>query len=255
MQVLGKTAKATYWLRIAVRRYSHKMLSAANIDSRPVPVYYFQTGIGRPDTTARFFFCFRVSRGPLFDSVFVSFAMFFLSSSSCWRGTARSRFTTYSLQRGQTASFEAVATNLMIDRTGARLYYGQDRANGTSGITCGAFAVLFLPQTEPAPQPVSRSHDAPSASRTLLKVTLPGALKTAVSEIGSIGWGRCAPLRSRLSMNVALGEATFIPLGGSRLAMGAPLRSRLGRALSVESGCEVATSSPRRRVGRRIRPR
>ena len=115
----------------------------------------------------RSFFCFRVSREPLFDSAFVSFAIFFLSPSCCWRGAARSRFTTYSLQRGQDASFEAAATKLMIDRTGARLYHGQERANVTSAITCDAFAALFLPQAGPAPQVVSGSHDGHRTSRTL----------------------------------------------------------------------------------------
>jgi hypothetical protein len=88
-------------------------------------------------------------------------------ASSCWRGAARSRFTTYSLGWGQTASFEAAATQLMIDRTGARPYHGQERANVDSAITCDAFADLFLPQAGPAPQVVSGSHDAPRASRTL----------------------------------------------------------------------------------------
>ena len=56
-----------------------------------------------------------------------------------------------------------------------------------------------------------------------------GALKAVGSEIGGIGWGRCAPLRSRLSMNVALGvntvvqgNTTFMVLRGLRRAIWAP---------------------------------
>ncbi|MFN7650711.1 MAG: hypothetical protein ACK5UT_24740, partial [Acidobacteriota bacterium] len=51
----------------------------------------------------------------------------------------------YSLQRGQTASFEAAATKLMIDRTGARLFDGQVRAIVNSAITCDAFATSIFP--------------------------------------------------------------------------------------------------------------
>ena len=121
------------------------------------------------DYRTRSFFCFRVSGGTLFDSVFVSFAIFFLSLLTYWRGTTRSRFTTYSLQRGQTACFEAAATKLMIDRTGARLYHGQERANVDSAITRDAIAVQFLPQAGPAPQVVPGPHDAPRTSRTLIE--------------------------------------------------------------------------------------
>ena len=96
-----------------------------------------------------------------------------------------------------------------------------------------------------------------------LKVRLPGALKAAGSEIGGIGWGRCAPLRSRLSMNVALsvntvarGETTFIVLRGPRRAIGAPLRSRLSMnvALGVNTVARGETTfivlrGPQRAIG------
>ena len=37
-----------------------------------------------------------------------------------------------------------------------------------------------------------------------MKVTLPEAEKPTLGEFGVVGWGGCAPLRSRLCMNVAL---------------------------------------------------
>jgi hypothetical protein len=69
-------------------------------------------------------------------------------------GNARSRFRKYSLQRGQAASVEAAATNLMIDQTGARLWYGQPRASGRSAIARNAFASSILAAM------VSGPHDA-----------------------------------------------------------------------------------------------
>ena len=90
----------------------------------------------------RSLFCFRVSRGSSIPSS--SRSPF---SSSRFFLLARHRpvaIHTYSLQRGQTASFEAAATKLMIDRTGARLYHGQERANVTSAITCDAFAASIF---------------------------------------------------------------------------------------------------------------
>ncbi len=162
MQVLRETAKVPNGLRIAVWPYRRQRHSTADVDPRRVPAHCFQTGIIGPDPFLlprqrpnRVRFRLRLVR------------RFLPLHSYCWRGTARSRLITCSFQRGQTASFEAAATKPMIDRTGARLYHGQERANVDSAITRDAFAVLFLPQDRPARQVVSGPHDVPRASWTL----------------------------------------------------------------------------------------
>jgi len=65
------------------------------------------------------------------------------------QGTARSRFGKHSLQRGQAASREAAATTLMIDRTGARLWYGQERANGITATACRVSLLSMIPRYAP----------------------------------------------------------------------------------------------------------
>jgi hypothetical protein len=58
----------------------------------------------------------------------------------------------------------------MIDRTGAILWYGQERANGQPAIACGPSPPLFSRSLDRETSPkVSGPHDASNASYTLVK--------------------------------------------------------------------------------------
>ena len=91
----------------------------------------------------------------------------------------------HSLQRGQAASLEPAAANLMIDRTRAILVYGQERASVSSAIAC--LPRSCYPRTRS--RRVSVAHDARSAFVTRVETSAsarqgrdesrPGSLKAA----------------------------------------------------------------------------
>src|ERR1019366_4353435 len=138
VQILREALKHPYRLGSPIRSHRRVMFPASDVDSRRVAMDHIQTRTAGPDLPPQFLPLLACE--PL---ILVRFRCCFAChdlSHPCGevRGTARSRFGKHSLQRGQATPCEAAATTLMIDRTGARLWYGKERAIGMPAIACRA---------------------------------------------------------------------------------------------------------------------